>query len=178
MSSIETDTAGALRAELARLSARVAMLEDTEAIKKLQARYAAVCDANYNPAEMVQLFTPDGVWDGGETLGRVQGRDALYRHFESASQQFRWAVHFMIAPSIAVDDGGTTATGRWYLLEPATIGPAGEAPVEYWLATVYDITYAKLDGSWLFEEMKLIPKLWVKSGVPWGIDGMGGQAAS
>lgn len=175
MSSIESDTADAMRAELARLSARVATLEDIEAIKKLQARYAAVCDANYNPAEMVQLFTPDGIWDGGETLGRVQGTDALYRHFESASRQFWWAVHFMIAPSIEVEDSEATASGRWYLLEPATIGATGEVPVEYWLATVYDITYEKRDGAWLFQEMKLNPKLWIESGVPWGIDGTGGQ---
>jgi SnoaL-like domain len=170
-----TNTDGAT--ELARLAERVARLEDVEAIKRLQARYAAVCDNRYHAPDMVKLFTPDGIWDGGEALGRVEGTDALYRHFDAASQQFRWAVHFMIAPSIEVHDGGATASGTWYLLEPATIGAAGEDPQEYWLATVYEITYQKLGGEWLFSEMKLNPKMWVKSDTAWGIDGSGGKAS-
>jgi SnoaL-like domain len=178
MSNTDEATAVARAADLRSLAERVAKLEDVEAIKRLQARYASVCDARYDPAQMIRLFTPDGIWDGGEALGRVEGTDALYRHFEAASQQFRWAVHFMIAPSIEVHDGGATASGTWYLLEPATIGAAGEHPHEYWLATVYEISYRKQDGEWLFSEMKLNPKMWVRSDAQWGIDGSGGKASS
>jgi hypothetical protein len=59
------------------LEEQVARLENTEAIKRLQAQYAAACGDHYNPDKIIQLFTEDGVWDGTAVgLARVEGREA------------------------------------------------------------------------------------------------------
>ena len=69
------------------LAARIRYLEDIEAIKVIKARYCAYCDAGYDPEGIAALFTDDGVWDGGRTFGRREGKVAIRRHFEAASQR-------------------------------------------------------------------------------------------
>lgn len=165
-----------LEERVSELERQVSRLDDVEEIKRLQARYAAVCDDRYNADNMVELFTVDGVWDGGPALGRVEGREALHKHFSAASKQFKWAVHFMIAPDIHVDDFGDAAAATWYLLEPATVEIEGRDD-QYWLATVYDITYRREAGSWKFSEMKLNLRMWAQYGAGWGADGFGAVLA-
>lgn len=154
-------TAEALRL----LEARVAALEDIEAIKRLQADYAAACDDNYNPDRLVEQFTEDGVWDGGK-LGRVEGREALRTHFANASQTFQFAVHFMIAPNISLSGDGQTARGSWYLWEPCTLSEDGGSR-QYWAATVYDIGYQKSATGWLFKEMNLDIRIFAPVDTGW-----------
>ena len=50
---------------LDRLEARIQTLEDTNAIRNLKARYAELCDDNYNPDGIAALFVEDAVWDSG-----------------------------------------------------------------------------------------------------------------
>ena len=47
------------------LEKRLQTLEDIEAIKRLKARYCAMCDAGYDSDGLAGLFTEDAVWDGG-----------------------------------------------------------------------------------------------------------------
>ena len=56
-------------ARLAQLEQRVQALEDVNAIRHLQARYAAYCDDQYNPEGLAALFTEDAVWES-QGLGR------------------------------------------------------------------------------------------------------------
>ncbi len=39
--------------DIAELARRITVLEDIEAIKKLKARYCAVCDNDHNPDDIV-----------------------------------------------------------------------------------------------------------------------------
>ena len=48
--------------DIAELARRITVLEDIEAIKKLKARYCAVCDNDHNPDDIVKLFAEDGIW--------------------------------------------------------------------------------------------------------------------
>ena len=66
--------------DLADLDRRIRRLEDLEAIKQLKARYAALCDANYDADGLAALFTADAVWDGGQ-LGKSEGREAIRQFF-------------------------------------------------------------------------------------------------
>jgi SnoaL-like domain len=153
------------------LEERVARLEHSEAIKKLQAEYAAVCDDHYNPDKMIQLFTEDGVWDGTAAgLARVEGREALRAHFAAAGDYFKWAFHLMIAPDITVADDGQTARGSWYLLEPASLA-GDDGPQAYWLGSVYDISYANSGGRWLFKVMAIESRLWAPHSTGWNAEG-------
>jgi len=159
---VTADAPGDRIEELAR---RIARLEDVEAIKRLQADYAAACDDHYNPDRLAALFTEDGVWDGGQ-FGRVSGSEALHSHFAKSSAQFTWALHFMIAPSIEVSSDGETARGSWYLWEPAKIAEDGGEQA-YWAATVYDIHYAKTKQGWKFREMSLDVRLFAPYDKGW-----------
>ncbi len=98
--------------KLEELEQRLRVLEDLEEIKQLKARYAALCDNGYDCDGIAALFTPDGVWDGGD-LGRAEGRGAIRDFFVKAPKAFPFAIHHVMNPIIEVS--GDTARGRWYL---------------------------------------------------------------
>jgi ketosteroid isomerase-like protein len=59
-----------------RLERRLQALEDAEAIRNLKARYAALCDAQYDADGIAMLFTEDVLWES-PGLGRFEGREAI-----------------------------------------------------------------------------------------------------
>ena len=58
--------------DISDLEKRITVLEDIEAIKKLKARYCAICDEDHNPAKITALFAPDGIWEGAG-VGGIRG---------------------------------------------------------------------------------------------------------
>jgi hypothetical protein len=133
---------------------RVARLEATEDIRRLKARYAAVCDSGYLPDRMAPLFTEDAVWDGGERFGRYEGIDEIRGFFAGVSSEITWALHYMVAPSIEVADDLVNATGSWYLWQPCTVvTDDGERAV--WLTGTYADRYRNEGGEWRFAEVVL-----------------------
>ena len=136
--------------DLDRISARLQILEDIEAIKQLKARYCAFCDDDYDPDGIASLFTENGTWDGGTTFGRCEGRDGIKRHFTGATKRVSIARHQVMNPIIEVD--GDSATGQWYLFQPCTDAPSNTA---LWLAATYHDTYRRADGNWLFETVEI-----------------------
>jgi len=72
--------------DIGELEKRIAVLEDIEAIKKLKARYCAVCDDNHNPEKITTLFAPDGIWEGAG-VGAHQGHAAIRALFERFQQR-------------------------------------------------------------------------------------------
>src|SRR6266446_10155954 len=63
-------------ARLERMERRLQALEDAEAIRNLKARYAALCDNQYDADGIAMLFTEDALWER-PGLGRFEGREAL-----------------------------------------------------------------------------------------------------
>jgi ketosteroid isomerase-like protein len=131
------------------LEARVSTLADINEITVLKARYAAACDNNYDADAIAELFTEDAVWDGGN-FGKVEGRENIRRFFRRARQVFSFAIHHVFNPQILVD--GDRATGRWYLLQPATREPETQA---VWLAAVYHDEYVRIGNRWLFKHLQV-----------------------
>ncbi|MEL7156452.1 MAG: nuclear transport factor 2 family protein [Actinomycetota bacterium] len=127
------------------LEDRLQRLEDIEEIRQLKARYCDRCDDGYDPDGIAELFTADGVWDGGRTFGRREGRDAIRKHFEGASERVAIARHQVMNPIIDVD--GDTATGQWLLFQPCTDASIDGA---VWLAATYHDTYRRVAGAWYF----------------------------
>ena len=80
--------------ELKALQKRIQVLEDIEAIKKLKADYAAVCDDKYNPEKGIKLFTQDGIWNGGKDFGVHKGRKEIKKFFQGVAKNIVFAVHF------------------------------------------------------------------------------------
>src|ERR1700732_2629561 len=62
-------------ARLERLERRLQALEDAEAIRNLKARYAALCDAQYDADGIAMLFTEDALWLG--PVGGARGDPRL-----------------------------------------------------------------------------------------------------
>ena len=142
---------------------RLQRLEDQEAIRRLKMRYARFCDAGYDPDGIASLFTEDGVWDGTPQMGEAShGREEIKRFFAAAPPIMSYARHYIVAPVIDVDTAGETATGSWYLIQPATL--QGQ-PV--WLAGTYDDEYVKQDGQWLFRRVRVLLDFMTPHDVGW-----------
>src|SRR5262249_19263482 len=100
--------------------------EDIEEIKQLKIRYFEACDGGFGgmpthePDAIAEVFTEDGVWDGG-TLGMCAGRDAIRARYEQVPQGFAYTM--LSSPKIDVD--GDRATGRWHLMVYATSAGTG-----------------------------------------------------
>jgi len=149
-----------LAASVAALEARLAAAEAVLEIQRLKARYAALIDERYTrdgakpEADVAriadaaaQLFAPDAVWDGGERLGRWQGRDAIRERFLSPTLKF--TLHYFLNPVIEVD--GDAARGRWDILAPITFEDGRPG----WMAGVEHDEYQRHGGAWLHSKMQL-----------------------
>ena len=145
---------------LAALAARVRALEDTEAIRQLKARYAALVDGRYAKGgprppeelarlagEIAALFAEDAVWDGGAGLGVCRGRDAIRARMAEPTLLF--SRHYFVNPLIELD--GDRARARWELLAPCTLRDGRPA----WMAGAEDDEYARIGGVWLHQRMAL-----------------------
>ena len=60
------------------------MLEAAEAIRNLKARYAALCDRQYDADGITAIFSEDALWDS-PGLGRFEGREVRARMLDAAA---------------------------------------------------------------------------------------------
>jgi hypothetical protein len=142
---------------------RLQTLEDIEAIRRLKIRYAELCDEGFDPDALVSLFTVDGVWDAGE-FGRFTGPGEMRAYWIETARVTQFALHYMANHVVDVAAGATEARGRCYLL-----GTATREEHAYWMAVRYDERYRKVDGLWLFAEMKLLPKFMTPYEHSWAV---------
>ncbi|MCI0893562.1 MAG: nuclear transport factor 2 family protein [Chloroflexi bacterium] len=140
---------------------RLKALEDVEEIKHLKARYCGYCDDNYDADAIAGLFTEDAVWDGG-IRGRADGREEIRRFFVRASQRLPFAIHMVMNPIIEVD--GDTAKGSWYLFQACTYAEGDQA---VWGSGRYDEEYIRVDGKWMFQNLKLTSFFWTPFDQGW-----------
>lgn len=92
------------------LAARLAALEDREAIRDLIARYGPLADAG-DCAGAAALWAEDGVYEVGG-FGAFQGRAAIAALLEGESHQSLIAggsAHVLSAPVITIDGDAATA---------------------------------------------------------------------
>ncbi len=146
---------------MATIEERLAELEAIEAIRRLKVRYAELNDTGFDGDALVALWTPDGVWDCGD-YGRFVGRDAMREYWGETGRVTAFAQHFITNHTVDVDPSGTTASGRCYMF--GTVTREGTA---FWMAVRYEERYRKVDGEWLFEEMKLFPSFMTPFGTSW-----------
>ncbi len=135
------------------LEKRITALENVEAIKKLKARYCAVCDDDHNPDMITTLFAEDGIWEGAD-VGAHQGHAAIRKLFESFRDRISFSQHNVMNPIIEVS--GDRAKGSWYFLGPFTFRKGNRA---YWLAARYEDDYIKINGEWTFQHLRAIGRM-------------------
>ena len=129
---------------------RLQRLEDLEAIRHLKLEYAALCDASYDAVPLAELFTPDGVWDGGDEYGVYRGREEIAGYWRACADSIPFAIHMILNHAVEVASPGRAATGRCHLFQPMTLD--GKPT---WAAVRYDEEYAVHEGRWRFVSMKL-----------------------
>jgi hypothetical protein len=128
----------------------IARLIDIEDIRRLKYQYAALCDENYNPEKLADLFTSDAIWDGG-IFGIQTGQAAIRDFFASSEKLVEYAIHYVGNPIIDVN--GDTAKGSWYLWQRLVVREKRQA---YWLIAKYSDDYVRVDGRWKFAHVRLI----------------------
>lgn len=149
-----------LRERVAALERELARTRAMQAIRRLKARYARLVDGRYargrprapdvlaeRAASIAALFTEHAVWDGGEALGRHEGREAIAERMRDPT--LRFSRHLFVQPEIEVDGG--TARARWDLLAPCTT--ADGRP--HWMAGTERDEYVRRDGRWLHRSLEL-----------------------
>jgi uncharacterized protein (TIGR02246 family) len=146
---------------LERLERRLQALEDAEAIRNLKARYAALCDQQYDADGIAALFTEDALWDS-PGLGQFEGREAIRTFFRGASAIFSFAIHYSLNGQIEVD--GDTAHARWYLFMPCTVTAGNRA---MWRASIDHETYERVGGTWMFRTKRSEPLMNVPFETGW-----------
>jgi hypothetical protein len=158
---VSVSTIDELALEIAELRARVQLTEDTLAIYDLKARYGELVDQRYwrgnvvddehlavVSKEIAELFTTDAVWDGGPTLGKAAGREAIADQMRQTTLVF--SRHLFVKPRIRVQ--GDEAWGRWDILCPCKTAD-GES---YWMCGYEDDEYVRTPASlWLHRSMTL-----------------------
>ena len=148
-------------ARLERMERRLQALEDSEAIRNLKARYAVLCDNQYDCDGIAALFTEDAVWES-PALGRFEGREAIRGFFRGASGIFSFAIHYSLNGHIEVE--GDSARARWYLFMPCTVAAGNQA---MWRAGIDHETYARVDGAWMFRHKRSEPLMSVPFETGW-----------
>ena len=134
-----------------KLEDRLRKVEAAEEIRILKADYCDLCDAGYPADALCALFTDDGVWDGAE-MGVFEGRDALHRFFTNMPNVMSFAIHHVTNFAIEVSEDATSARGRWYLLQTATLAASNQA---VWLAARYEDKLVYANGEWRFRRVEL-----------------------
>jgi ketosteroid isomerase-like protein len=127
----------------------------------LKARYAALCDNQYDADGIASLFTEDAAWES-PALGRFEGREAIRSFFQGASGIFSFAIHYSLNGRIEVE--GDIARARWYLFMPCTVAAGNQA---VWRAGIDHETYARVDGIWMFRHKRSEPLMSVPFETGW-----------
>ncbi|MBW2427151.1 MAG: nuclear transport factor 2 family protein [Deltaproteobacteria bacterium] len=124
------------------LEARLARIEDLEAIRTLKAIYCDICDDGHDPDRIVEIFSEDGVWEI-EGIARAEGHAELRALFERFRDEVSFSQHQVMNPIIEVE--GERAHGTWYFFAPFTFREKDQAR---WLAARYEDDYVKVGGVW------------------------------
>lgn len=131
--------------EPADLAARIALLEDREAIRELIARYGPLADAG-DCAGAAALWTEDGVYEVGG-FGSYTGRAAIQALLEGESHQ------------------GLIHGGAAHVLSPPVIDLDGDRAV----ARTYSVVFRKSGDNW--EAHRASANMWhlVRVGAEWKV---------
>ena len=145
------------------------MLEDLEAIRKLQWNYAYAFDYG-ELDEVLDYFLDDAIMEVGVRAGlekgplggRYEGKGAIKELFGSIiPEKDRFsAAHLTVNPVVTVD--GDRAKGRFYCLLPSGAERA------MWGHGTYDMKYVKVGGDWKISHFRFLWAFYTPYEDGWG----------
>jgi hypothetical protein len=155
-----------LRQQLAILRHEVQLLEDQNAIEKLQRIYGYYIDKGLW-SEAADLFADDGeveVAGRGSFLGKPRVLAYLRAIGPEGPIAGRLFDNMQLQPIVHVNADGTAATARWHLFaQDALAGQFHE-----WGVGVYENEYVKRNGVWQIRRLHLYPTLYTPYDAGWG----------
>lgn len=131
------------------LEERIRVIEDRQAIRKLEAKYAYTCDV-FDWDGFMSVFAEESSCDFG-FMGSYKTKDEMDKFFrEVVPQRLSFMRHFIFNESIEITSE-TTATGEWYFLTPGAHIGTNRA---LWFSGKYDEEFVKEKGEWKIKFLK------------------------
>jgi hypothetical protein len=156
-----------MQSKITALEKQTTILQDTEAIRKLQGAYGFYLE-HWLYEDLIDLFA-----DGEDSLLRIaagtfQGKEAIARFFRNGNQG-RLGPEFMhqvmqLQGVIDIDPDGNTAKGRWYGFGANAFPMPNGKVSPGWMNGVYEVKYVKEAGIW---KMKVV-RWCMTFHAPWG----------
>lgn len=148
---------------------QLAVLQDIEAIKKLQKAYGYYVE-HMMYQEIVDCFSdsPDVLLDWLE--GKYLGKEGVRKYFEfmkSAPPDFMHQV-MQIAGVVDIDPDGQTARGRWYAFGGIFIPREGNVRRSF-VSGIYENRYIKENGVWKILAIKWVIPYAVRIAEEWAM---------
>lgn len=135
------------------LEARIQVLEDIEAIRKLKAKYFHSIDRKQWGA-LTDCFTQDAVWESGKRKVEVRGAGKIVELIRSIEGPDNITnTHQGHDPEIEIISA-VAAKGSWELSHYRY--DSGEA-TEQTSAAFYEDDYVKLNGAWKIRHCRIVP---------------------
>lgn len=136
---------------------RLGRLEDAEAIRNLKSAYAFYCDNNYDSDGFRRLFIEDSSWESN-AFGVYNGIEELATFIRELPAQIHFALHYIVNPMITFNADRSEASGRWLLIEYATMAAVEQSPDNDPEAVVITCTYhddlVKTPDGWRFKTVR------------------------
>ncbi len=136
---------------------RIAHLEDLEAIRNLKSAYAFFCDDNYDADNFRKLFVADSHWESN-AFGEYKGIEEIATFIRELPAQINWALHYMVNPMITFNADRTEASGRWILIEFATMSAVESSPNKDPEAVIISCSYhddfVRTPEGWRFKRVR------------------------
>jgi hypothetical protein len=164
--SQETSSLATLAARAAALERDIGLLEDLNAIKKLQRIYGFYTDKQLWSAA-ADLFAADGaieVGGRGVYVGRDRIREFLFLSGPESPQPKRLFDHMQLQPIIDVAADGLTAQGRWHVFAQEAV----HGEYAHWGLGVLENDYVKEDGVWKIRRHHFFTTMYTPYEAGWG----------
>ena len=163
---MDAETAGEIQA----LKKRVAVLEDLEAIKRLQRSYGFFLE-HWQYQDIIDLFSDRPDTRLNLQVGIFLGKEGVRRYYSGLKDVFSKnpeLLHMIMQLSGIVDvaEDGKTAAGRWYGFGVWAL-PVGEGISQGLAAGIYTMEYIKEDGKWKIWKFVFNPTVMSDPAVGW-----------
>jgi len=166
-------SAEALAARVAELEGEIGLLEDVNAIKRLQRIYGFYTDKQLW-TQAADLFAADGTLEVGGR-GVYVGRDRIRAFLElngpETPQPGRLFDQMQLQPIVHVDPSGRSAKARWHMFAQE----AKHGEYAHWGLGIFENEYVKEGGAWKLSKLHLFTTMytpyeegWAKTAIPNG----------
>jgi hypothetical protein len=141
---------------MAELEAKVRILEDIEAINKLQRAYGYYLE-HMMVEDIVDLFADDEDVELWLTAGKFKGKEGvrhLYSYIRDSFPGHEFLHQLMqLSGIVHVDSNGVTAKGRWYGFGANALPLKGGKINPGWMNGIYEMEYVRQDGKWKIKKL-------------------------